>query len=129
MSDPLPDLRGRVERITRDSPYPLDAYLFTMEALEFALRKLTEPRHISGREMLEAVRTFGWERFGFLAPEVFKHWSVHNTLDFGRIVFRLVECGFMSKRPQDRLEEFRDVYEFKEAFRRTLRCDAEEATG
>ena len=36
--------------------------------------------------------------------------------DFGEIVFHLVEAELLSKTEEDRLEDFRDVYAFEDAF-------------
>jgi uncharacterized repeat protein (TIGR04138 family) len=47
---------------------------------------------------------------------VFNFWGVQTTEDFGHIVFNLVEKGLLSKTPEDSLEDFRDVYDFKKVF-------------
>jgi uncharacterized repeat protein (TIGR04138 family) len=38
---------------------------------------------------------------------VFREWGVASGEDVGRIVFQLVECGQLSARPEDTLEDFR----------------------
>ena len=37
-------------------------------------------------------------------------------MDFGRIVFALIEAGQMQKTDEDTIEDFRNVYDFKTAF-------------
>ena len=37
---------------------------------------------------------------------MFREWGVLSSEDIGRIVFELVECGQLSARPEDRLEDF-----------------------
>jgi hypothetical protein len=37
---------------------------------------------------------------------VFREWGVTCTEDVGRVVFELVECGQLSARPEDRLQDF-----------------------
>lgn len=37
-------------------------------------------------------------------------------MDFGKIVFAMVESGIMHKTPEDNIEDFRDVFDFDEAF-------------
>jgi uncharacterized repeat protein (TIGR04138 family) len=43
---------------------------------------------------------------------VLRRWNIHSTTDFGRIVFALVDNGFLQKTEQDRIEDFRDVFDF-----------------
>ncbi len=93
-----------------------EAYFFVLEALERAMISREEPGHISGEELLDMVRDLGGERFGVLAGDVFHSWGVHSTLDFGRVVFHLVEEGLLKKQPDDTLADFLDRYDFQEAF-------------
>ena len=44
-------------------------------------------------------------------------------LDFGKIVFALVDNGHMRKTDEDQLDDFRDVYEFKSAFESDYRIE------
>ncbi len=92
------------------------AYFFVLEALENAMAAREGPGHISGEQLLDTVRELGGERFGVLAGDVFHSWGVHNTLDFGRVVFHLVEEGLLKKQPNDTLTDFLDRYDFQEAF-------------
>ncbi len=100
-----------------------EAYFFALEALDSAVRALQMPleaaesmRHISGEDLLEWIRRLGAERFGPMAPEVFRSWGVHNTLDFGRIVFHLVDRDLLRTRDEDSLTDFLDKFDFEEAF-------------
>lgn len=92
------------------------AYLFLLSALHSVLEELEEPRHISGRELSRGVRDLALERFGPMARTVLEHWGIHSTDDLGEIVFALVECGILIKQEEDRREDFRDVYDFREVF-------------
>lgn len=92
------------------------AYLFLLSSLHAVLEDLDQPRHISGRELARGVRDLALERFGPMARIVLEHWGVHNTDDLGEIVFALVDCGILIKQEEDRREDFRDVYDFEEAF-------------
>jgi uncharacterized repeat protein (TIGR04138 family) len=51
-----------------------------------------------------------------LAGTLLRRWSINFTYDFGRIVFALIDAGFMQRTPHDTIDDFRDVYEFKDAF-------------
>ncbi len=94
------------------------AYLFLLAALQSVMERLGEPRHISGRELAVGVRDLALREFGPMARTVLEHWGIHSTEDLGDIVFTLVECGILVKREEDRPEDFRDVFDFEEAFER-----------
>ncbi|HIE06093.1 MAG TPA: hypothetical protein EYP58_04760 [bacterium (Candidatus Stahlbacteria)] len=102
--------------VERNPAYHFDAYLFVLSALNLVLSEYREKRHISGVELLEGIKVLGRNLYGRLAVEVFRHWGVNSTLDFGRIVFALVEFGMLRKRAEDTLEEFEAVYDFEDVF-------------
>jgi len=83
-----------------------DAYLFALEALEHAMQNQEAPKHITGEDLLGFIRQLGADRYGPMAPDVFNSWGVRNTLDFGRIVFHLVDRGLLRKRDEDTLTDF-----------------------
>lgn len=93
-----------------------EAYFFVLEALENAMASMDERGHITGEDLLEWIRDLGAERFGVMAGDVFNAWGVHATIDFGRIVFHLVEAGLLRKRDEDSLSDFIDKFDFQEAF-------------
>jgi uncharacterized repeat protein (TIGR04138 family) len=103
--------------VAQDGRYPLPAYRFVYEALEYTVRRLPERRHVSGRELLEGIRDLALGQFGALAIMVFDHWNIRKTGDFGEIVFNLVNADLMSRSEQDCREEFENVYDFRAEFR------------
>ena len=100
----------------RNPRYAESAYLFVLAALHNRLSELVVPRHISGAEVANAVRTLALARFGPLARSVLEHWGVHSTSDMGEIVFALVDCGVLTKQPHDSREDFEGLFTFEEAF-------------
>ena len=110
--DPIADI------LRRDPRHPRAAYDFVREALHHTVEKLDAPRHVSARELLQGIRDYAREAFGPLAREVFESWNVHETADFGRIVFHLVEAGEMGKTDEDDIRDFDSVYRFDDAFPR-----------
>ena len=94
------------------------AYLFVLSALHYVIEHLSEQRHISGRELAEGVRDLALERFGPMARTVLEHWGIRETADVGDLVFALVDCGILIKQEDDALDDFRDVFDFDEAFER-----------
>jgi uncharacterized repeat protein (TIGR04138 family) len=115
--EPRREAQSRIEAIReRDGRYDADAYLFVIDAVESVLLEIPEVRHISGRELCEGIRRLAIGRFGPMAKEVLNFWGARETEDFGHIVFNLVEAGLLLKTEQDRIDDFLDVYDFREAF-------------
>lgn len=108
------DVIGRIR--DRAGPYDLRAYLFVLAALERLQGRLPERRHVTGGELARACRDFALEQYGLLSRTVLEHWGVHSTDDFGRMVFTLIDVGLLKAQEGDRLEDFRSVYAFREAF-------------
>ena len=53
-----------------------------------------------------------------MARTVLEHWGIHTTQDMGAIVFALIDCGVLIKQASDSRDDFRDVFDFEEAFER-----------
>jgi uncharacterized repeat protein (TIGR04138 family) len=110
------------EVIRQDGRYPADAYTFLYEglgrAVEVAYGKepLGGHHHVTGRQLCTALRDLAIEKWGMLAPAVLKRWNIHATIDFGNMIYLLVENNIMGKTPEDSIEDFRDVYDFAAAF-------------
>ncbi|HNQ24003.1 MAG TPA: hypothetical protein PKK06_13010 [Phycisphaerae bacterium] len=92
-----------------------------VEAIEAAggIEKLN--RHVSGRQLCWGLRDLALERWGLMARPVLESWRIKRTADFGRIVFSFIEHDLMQKQPGDTLEDFEEVYDFKDAFDETFR--------
>ena len=96
--------------------YSETAYLFILSALHFTIESLSEPRHISGRELAEGCRDLAIERWGLMARSVLEYWGIRSTRDLGAIVFALVECGVLVKQENDSLDDFDRVFDFTATF-------------
>ena len=108
---------------TKDPRYKEDAYTFVMEALNFTQKKYRHATHVTGEQMLDGMRELLIEKFGPLTMMVLKHWGIESTEDFGNIVFNLVDFNVLSKTEEDRIEKFRDAYDFKDVFLKGYRKD------
>ena len=109
--------------VQHDARYDRNAYLFIREALDFTQKMVEkksrdEVRHVSGQELLAGIRSYALTQFGPMAQMVFNQWGIHTCQDFGELVFNMVECNLLAKTPQDSREDFKNGYEFFEAFRR-----------
>ncbi|HVA58076.1 MAG: Minf_1886 family protein [Gemmatimonadaceae bacterium] len=94
------------------------AYLFVLAALEYCQQRLSERRHITGRELSWACRDLALDRFGVMARPVLEHWGVRTSSDIGDVVFTLVDLGFLLSQPSDTRDEFAGAFDFDEAFER-----------
>ena len=128
--------RPTLEEIVRqDGRYPLAAYHFVFEALDYGANlygkerdsPCEEGRHVTGQQLLEGVRRYALEQFGYMARVVFSELNIHCTADFGRIVFFLVAHGLMGKTDRDCMDDFVDQYDFEQVFERDFVFDADDA--
>lgn len=100
----------------RERRFHEHAYLFVLAALEFCQARLTERRHIGGRELAVSCRDLALERYGLLARHVLDHWGIRSTADIGDIVFTLVDLNLLISQPSDSRDDFIGVYDFDETF-------------
>jgi len=104
-------------------PYPDEAIEFVRQGLGYTIDKVhttkTDPgasRHVTGQQLCHGLCEFALMQWGLMARTVLARWNILSTLDFGKIVFALIDAGQMQKTPDDCLEDFRNVYEFRSAF-------------
>jgi len=109
--------------ILEDGRYPLEAFAFLHEALAYAVEQVYgeqveggEEKHVSGKQLCVALRDLAIKRWGLLARTVLAKWNIHATIDFGNMVYLLVQHKVWRKRQEDSVEDFRDVFDFAEAF-------------
>jgi len=102
--------------VEKDPHYKIEAYLFVLEALFYTRKKFNVEKHVTGRQLLDGIKDLALERYGFMAKIVFERWGVNKTIDFGNIVFNMVNEKILSKTEEDNLEDFKDVYDFEEVF-------------
>jgi uncharacterized repeat protein (TIGR04138 family) len=116
----------------KDPRYHSDAYFFLVEALDVTVKDIrkNQPdhgRHVTGKELLDGIKDYALDEFGPMAFTVFAEWGIHATLDFGEIVFNLVEAGRLGKTENDSREDFKNGYGFEEAFLRPFEPQQQEA--
>ncbi len=122
--------RDKLEKVQRLSEtmgcYQREAYVFTLEALNFTIEKLNhqgEFGHIDGKQLCEGICDYASRSFGYLTKTVFAHWGVTRTEDFGEIVFALVEEGLLSKQETDSPADFVEAFKFEDVFEKKLIYD------
>src|SRR3954466_15821725 len=104
-----------------DPRYQRDGYIFLRDALDFTTKQQKKTkgvtvRHVSGPELLGGVRQYALKEFGPMVITVFDSWGIRSCEDFGHMVFNLIGVGVFGKTEQDSIEDFKNVYDFKEAF-------------
>lgn len=109
--------------LERDPRYTRAAYHFIREALDhtqcmLARRGEPAPRHVTGQELLEGIRSYALDQYGPMACLVFEEWGIRSCEDFGELVFNLVDHEIFSKTENDDRNAFRGGFDFNEAFRR-----------
>lgn len=137
--------------LNQDRRYKPAVYLFVFDALTYAhdslglgAEKTSEPldestgqaeeessedaadrphRHLTGQQLCEAIRLYALEQFGYMARSVFRNWGVTSTSDFGEIVFNLIRIGRMRKTPDDRREDFDNVFDFEAGLDHSFRIE------
>jgi uncharacterized repeat protein (TIGR04138 family) len=103
------DFVDTIDRIREKDPrFRREAYVFVLAGLEHVVSRLSEPRHITGRELLDGIAELAKQQFGAMAPGVFAEWGVQSSTDIGEMVFQLVEARLLGKRPEDSLQDFAD---------------------
>ena len=119
-----PTKEKSVQQVVEDlGVYPPEAYAFVQQGLSFTVQKLhgkkkDDPkanRHVSGQNLCDGLRELALNQWGRLARTVLRRWNITCTLDFGRIVFAMVDAGLMQKTDEDTLEDFRNVFDFRAA--------------
>ena len=109
--------------LAKDSRYQRDAYLFVREALDHTQKMIGKPskkdeiRHVTGQQLLAGIRDYALLQYGPMAMTLLAEWGVRSCEDFGEMVFNMVECSLLAKTDRDTREDFKDAYNFAQAFR------------
>lgn len=118
----------------KDGRYSPEAFRFLFDALPHAVRLAGREtaegaaRHVTGQEVVAGLRFLAAQLFGPLAAAVWRSWGVTSTLDWGQIVFLLVDNGLLNRQESDTLEDFRAGFDFDEVFVRQYRVPLAEAS-
>jgi len=122
--------RSMRDVVREDGRYPQEAFAFLHDGLNRAVAHMHddgasvdvkgaaagEQKHVTGAQLCLSLRDLAAERWGMLAKTVLARWRIRGTIDFGSMVYLLIDNGFMRKTPEDSLDDFRDVYDFETAF-------------
>ena len=112
--------------VASDARYHREAYVFLRDALDFTTKqqkkiKGAAVKHVAGPELLEGVRQYAVKEFGPMAMSVFSFWGIQRCEDIGRMVFNLIAAGIFGKTDEDSMDDFKAVYDFREAFEKPFK--------
>ena len=104
--------------------YSAKAVEFIHHGLDYTVKHIHGPevpeaaqcRHVSGQQLCDGLRELALARWGRMARTVLHCCNVCDTMDFGQIVFSLIDVGMMQKVEGDTIEDFRNVYDFQTVF-------------
>jgi uncharacterized repeat protein (TIGR04138 family) len=107
--------------LARDGRYAPEAFSLVRDSLNNTFQAAakaqgSEPGHLRGPEILLGFRDHAVKQFGPMVPTILEEWGIRCTRDVGEIVFLLIEEGVYACSPEDRIEDFADVFDFVEAF-------------
>jgi len=128
---PVKSLQDVVEAV---GVYPPEAYLFVQQGLSHTVEKLHGlekegeedaeiNRHVNGRDLCWGLRDIALLQWGLMARTVLAKWNVTTTMDFGKIVFALVEHDMLKKTDDDTVEDFRNVFDFRKELESNYKID------
>jgi len=112
-------MKKNLEQIAgEDGRFSAPAIRFVYEGLGYTAKNVAaEPKHVSGQTLCEGLKKLALEKWGRLAPLVLNTWGIATTRDFGEIVYLMIEHQWMSAQPNDTIEDFDNVYDFKTVFK------------
>ena len=116
-----------ISQIAKNSPFPLDAFLFVQRGLDYTAKQeygfsgdeevdQVDSRHVSGEQLCIGLRDYAVDEYGLLARTVLKRWNILTSNDFGKIVFAMVDAGLLHKTNEDTIDDFNEVFDFLEVF-------------
>jgi uncharacterized repeat protein (TIGR04138 family) len=111
-----------VDRIIAEDPrYHRDVYAFVRDALDFTVKHQKKSKegvshHVTPGQLLDGIRLFALKEYGPMVSTVFGYWNVRSCEDLGHIVFNMIRKKILGKNETDTLDQFREGYDFHEAF-------------
>ncbi len=106
-----------------DSRYPVEAYEFLCDAVEYTQSTLgREPHeddpadtdyHVGGEDLARGACEMAIEEFGLMAVVVFRQWGIRTTDDLGNVVFNLIRANKLSQSDNDDPADFHDLFDLE----------------
>jgi uncharacterized repeat protein (TIGR04138 family) len=109
----------------KDQRYSPQSYHLVRMALDLAQKQVhgeekksgkKANRHVTGKQLLEGFRSHALETYGPLSFALLNNWGIKKSVDVGNIVFNIIDTGLFGRSPEDKIEDFTNIYDFKETF-------------
>lgn len=105
----------------RDDRFHPEAYDFLKQALDYTVTQHQKSEnspdhHVTASELLVGFKNLAIKEFGPMASTLFEEWGITSCEDIGDMVFMLIEEGMFGKQDSDSRDDFRNIYDFQEAF-------------
>ena len=111
---------AQMEQLAEGSDYPLEAYEFVArEVTRLMWHRGSLPevyRGVSDEALCWKLHDRALLEFKNRAIQQLAKWNVHETKDFGAIVYGLVSIGFLGKEKGDSERNFENIFDFNEEF-------------
>jgi uncharacterized repeat protein (TIGR04138 family) len=106
-------IRGIVKE---DERYADEAYYFVSDVLAFTQDMVGRKGHVSGQELLEGIKRYAMQEYGYMARVVLESWGIRQTEDIGEIVFNMVDRGLLGRTDEDTRTDFSGGFDFRKTF-------------
>ena len=112
-------MKKNLEQVAKeDGRFCAAAIKFVYEGLGYTAKNVaSEPKHVNGQTLCEGLRELALEKWGRLAMLVLNTWGIKTTNDLGDIVYLMIRHEWMSAQPNDSVDDFNNVYDFKTVFK------------
>lgn len=109
---PLPPVFPSEIAAESTGPQPPDVEIF----IEQIAQPKRKGNHVTGQQLCEGLRQLALQRYGLLAPAVLHRWNVRTTIDFGVMVYAMIDRGELAASDNDNFDDFSNVFDFAHAF-------------
>ena len=92
-----------------------NAKMFALEVMGY-IGTMFGTQHCDGIRYCANFLELSASRFGMLAPTVLETWEINSSEDLGQMIFEMTEEKMIGKSPQDKIEDFNEIFKTQEYF-------------
>ncbi len=134
-------LRNDLARVmARDSRYPISAYIFIFEAIDYTKKrhhrsamasktrsdKPVTPAHVTAAQLCDGAADLALQQYGLMARTVLRQWGIRSTSDLGEIVYNLIRSGDLEQSPSDSRSDFDNLFNLEDVLVRRFELALED---
>ena len=71
-------------------------------------------RHVGAKEVCASIKELIYKKYGCMSRTVLEHYGAKDTMDFGKVIYLLIEGGMLASSPDDKLSDFEKTFDFLE---------------